>query len=182
MKKIITFLSCIILMTGCDMLDINNTPTKKVEEYLNKFQIQDEEVLKELDNVIDKKTKLDEENKKEYRELIKKQYKDMQYKIKEEIQDGDEATVTAEIIVKDFTKIINEAENYKKENIEEFYEEDIYNDNLYKKYLIEKLKEAKDKITYTLEFKVKNESGKWKLEPISEENEDKILGIYNYEQ
>ena len=76
MKKIITILS-IIIITGCNTFDISNTPTKKVEEYLNKFQINDEDVLKDLDNVINKKTTLDETNKKEYRELIKKQYKDM---------------------------------------------------------------------------------------------------------
>lgn len=177
MKKIITLLS-IIILTGCTTLDISNTPTKKVEEFLNKYQILDEEVLNELDEVIESKTKLNNENKEEYREIIKKQYKDLQYEIKEEKIDGDTAEVTAQIIVKDFTKIINDAENYKKENIKEFYEEEIYNDNLYKKYLIDKLKEAKDRVTYTLEFTLHKENTKWKLDPITEEIEDKILGIY----
>lgn len=176
MKKIITILS-IILLTGCS-LDISNTPTKKVEEFLNKYQILDEEILNELDDVIDKKTKLNNENKEEYREIIKKQYKDMQYTIKDETIDGNEATVTAQIIVRDFTKIINESENYKRENISEFYENETYNDNLYKKYLIEKLKNAKDRATYTLEFKAHKQNTKWVLDPITEEIEDKILGIY----
>jgi len=175
MKKILAVLS-IIILTGCT-LDISNTPTKKVEEYLNKFQILDEEVLNELDDVINEK-KLDNENKEEYREIIKKQYKDMQYTIKEESIDGDEATVTAQIIVKDFTKIINDAEIYKRENMNEFYENNTYNDNLYKKYLIDKLKDAKERVTYTLEFTLHKENTKWKLDPITEEIEDKILGIY----
>lgn len=177
MKKIITLLS-IILLTGCTTLDISNTPTKKVEEFLNKYQILDEEILNELDNVIEEKTKLNSENKEEYRNLIKKQYKDMQYTIKEETIDGDEAKVTAQIIVKDFTKIINDAENYKRENMKEFYENNTYNDNLYKKYLLDKLKDAKDRVTYTLEFTLKKENTKWRLDPITEEIEDKILGIY----
>lgn len=177
MKKIITLLS-IILLTGCTTLDISNTPTKKVEEFLNKYQILDEEILNELDNVIEKKTKLNSENKEEYRNLIKKQYKDMQYTIKEETIDGDEAKVTAQIIVKDFTKIINDAENYKRENMKEFYENNTYNDNLYKKYLLDKLKDAKDRVTYTLDFTLKKENTKWRLDPITEEIEDKILGIY----
>ena len=179
MKKILTILS-IIILTGCGALDISNTPTKKVEEFLNKYQILDEEILNELDNVIDSKTKLSTDNKEEYREIIKKQYKDMQYKIKDTKIDGDEATVTAEIIVKDFTKIINDAEVYKRQNIKEFYENEIYNDNLYKKYLIEKLKDAKERVTYTLEFKAHKQNKKWVLDPITEEIEDKILGIYNY--
>ena len=179
MKKIIMLLSMIILV-GCATLDISNTPTKKVEEFLDKYQILDEEVLNELDNVIDSKTKLNNENKEEYRKIIKKQYKDMQYTIKEETIDGDEAIVTAQIIVKDFTKIINDAENYKRENMKEFYENEIYNDNLYKKYLIDKLKDAKDRVTYTVEFKVHKQNRKWVLDPITEEIEDKILGIYRY--
>ena len=179
MKKIIMLLSMIILV-GCTTLDISNTPTKKVEEFLNKYQILDEEILNELDNVIDSKTKLNSENKEEYRELIKKQYKNMQYTIKEETIDGDEATVIAQIIVKDFAKIINEVEVYKRENMKEFYENEIYNDNLYKKYLLDKLKDAKDRVTYTLEFKVHKKNKKWTLDPITEEIEDKILGIYNY--
>ena len=177
MKKLITLLS-IILLTGCTTLDISNTPTKKVEEFLNKYQILDEEILNELDNVIEEKTKLNSENKEEYRELIKKQYKDMQYTIKEETIDGDEAKVTAQIIVKDLTKIINDAENYKRENMKEFYENNTYNDNLYKKYLLDKLKDTKDRVTYTLEFTLKKENTKWRLDPITEEIEDKILGIY----
>ena len=176
MKKIIAIIS-LSLLVGCQMLDINNTPTKKVEEYLNKFQINSEEVLKDLDKVLIR-LKTNEQNKEEYRELIKKQYKDMQYSIKEEYIDGNKATVTAEIIVKDFTKIINEAENYKKENITEFYEQDNYNDNLYKKYLLDKLKEAKDKITYTLQFNLHKKNTTWELDQINNEIEDKILGIY----
>ena len=170
----------IIILVGCTTLDISNTPTKKVEELLNKYQILDEEVLNQLDDVIDSKTNLNNENKEEYRKIIKKQYKDMQYTIKETTIDGDNATVTAQIIVKDFTKIINDAENYKRQNMNEFYENNIYNDNLYKKYLIDKLKDAKDRVTYTVEFKVHKQNRKWMLDPITEEIEDKILGIYKY--
>ena len=128
MKRLFVILS-VLFFTGCSMLDISNTPTKKVEEYLNKYQILDKEVLDQLDSVIDRKTKLNDENKKEYRELIKKQYKDLQYSIKEERIDGDEAVVSAEVIVTDFTKVINEAEVYKRGHIEEFYNEEIYNAN-----------------------------------------------------
>lgn len=179
MKRLFVILT-VLFFAGCSMLDISNTPTKKVEEYLNKYQILDKEVLDQLDSVIDRKTKLNDENKKEYRELIKKQYKDLQYSIKEERIDGDEAVVSAEVIVTDFTKVINEAEVYKRGHIEEFYNEEIYNDNLYKEYLLDKLKEAKDKVTYTIDFTVHKSDGKWKLDSINDTIEDKILGIYNY--
>ena len=66
MKKIIILLA-LIAVTGCSMLDVSNTPTKKVEEFLNKYQILDEEVLNQLDDVIESKTKLNNENKEELR-------------------------------------------------------------------------------------------------------------------
>lgn len=181
MKKIIVLLICVFFIFGCSMLDVSNTPTKKVEEYLNSFQILDKEVLDDLDDVIQRNIDLNDKNKAEYRELIKKQYKSMQYSIENEREDGDEAFVTASIIVLDFTKIISESELYKRGHISEFYVNGIYDDNLYKKYLLEKLKEAKDKVTYTIDFTVHKINGKWKLDPINSVIEDKILGIYNYE-
>lgn len=178
MKKII-LLTILLLVSGCGLLDISNTPTKKVEEYLNKYQILDESILNDLDNVIRRKDKLDN-NENEYREIIKRQYKELEYKIKDERIDGDEAIVTAEITVYDLTKVINDSEKYKTENITEFYENDKYNEDLYKKYLITKLKNTKEKITYTVDFKIHKENKKWMLNSISEIIEDKILGIYNY--
>ena len=52
--------------------------------------------------------------------------------------------------------------------------------NLYKKYLLDKLKGAKDKVTYTLEFSLHKKNNKWELDQINNDIEDKILGIYNY--
>ncbi|MBP3921028.1 MAG: hypothetical protein J6D28_05635 [Bacilli bacterium] len=178
MKKILIPLT-IILLTACSMLDISNTPTKKAEEFLNKYQILHEDVIKDLDNVL-KKEQFSINNQEEYRELIKKQYKDLQYEIKETKEDGNEATITAEIIVKDYTKTIKEAEIYKRTHIKEFYEEETYSDDKYKKYLIERLKEAKDKVTYQINLTAHKENGKWQLDKITEEVEDKILGIYDY--
>lgn len=178
MKKII-ILTILLLVSGCSMLDIGNTPTKKVEEYLNKYQILEESVLNNIDNVIRRKDKLDN-NEKDYREIIKRQYKDLQYEIKEEKIDGDEAIVTTEITVYDLTKIIKEAEQTKKDNIKEFYENEKYNEELYKKFLINKLKNTKERITYTVEFKIHKQENKWILNSLNEITEDKILGIYNY--
>lgn len=178
MKKIL-LIPIVIILTACSILDISNTPTKKAEEFLNKYQILHEDVIKDLEEVLDKNN-LSENNKQEYKEIIKKQYKNLQYEIKETKEDGDEATITAQIIVKDHTKIINEAENYKRKNIKEFYEEETYNDDKYKKYLIEKLKQAKDKVTYEIELTAHKKNGEWILDEISEETEDKILGIYKY--
>ena len=51
MKKLILFATMImVLATGCG--NMMNTPTKKVEEFLSKYQTMDKDVLEQLDDVI----------------------------------------------------------------------------------------------------------------------------------
>ena len=50
MKKILILIVSLFLLTGCDTL--MNTPTKRVENLLSKYQQQDSEVLTQLDNTL----------------------------------------------------------------------------------------------------------------------------------
>ena len=177
MKKVLYILISLFLLSGCS--NISNTPTKQVESFFNKYQTLDSDVLNDLDKVISKEMKLNENNRKEYREVMKKQYKNMTYKIKDETIDGDNAIVTVEITVLDFGKIIREAEDYKNNHIEEFKNEDgNYDENKYIDYLIPRLKEAKEKVRYTLDINLTKIDKKWKIDGIDSDTEDKILGIY----
>ena len=181
MKKI-TMLLCgffLLLLSGCD--DVNNTPTKQVESMFNKYQTLDEEVLDDLDRIISEEIVFDTTARDEYRKLIKEQYQNLVYKIKDEVIDGDTAKVRVEITVTDYSKIIAEAENYKNNNISEFTDENgKYQVSKYSNYVIKQLKNAKDKVKYTVEILLTKINDKWKLNDISEETEDKILGIYEY--
>ena len=66
----------------------------------------------------------------------------MTYEIKETKEDGNTATVTTEIEVTDFKSI---QDKYNLSN----YQEDEYN-----RLLLEDLKNAKEKITYTIDFQL----------------------------
>ena len=104
MKKIITILLMIFLFTGCEIgTDMSNTPTKRVEEYLDGYQALDDNILNDLDSLI---TDLDYtvEQKDSYRELMKNHYQNLKYEIKDETINGDKATVTAEIEVIDYSR------------------------------------------------------------------------------
>ena len=80
MKKLILFATMImVLATGCG--NMMNTPTKKVEEFLSKYQTMDKDVLEQLDDVIKDAGSLVEDQKNDYRELMKKQYQNLSYKI-----------------------------------------------------------------------------------------------------
>lgn len=51
MKKIILCLGIFLfVLTGCT--DMTNTPSKKVEEFLGKYQSMDKDVLNQLDKIV----------------------------------------------------------------------------------------------------------------------------------
>ena len=105
-KKIILLptiiIICISFLAGCDLA---NTPTSQVEEYLSKYQRLDKTIDINEFLLIDEED-LTENNKEEYQKLIKKQYRNLSYSIKEEEIDGNKAKVTAEITVLDYGREI----------------------------------------------------------------------------
>ena len=81
-KLLITFSLILILVTGCGTK--MGTPTAKVEEFLGKYQSMDSEVLTQLDSVIATDSAMSDNQKKEYKSLMEKQYQNLSYKIKSE--------------------------------------------------------------------------------------------------
>ena len=171
MKKFICFLTVLLLFTGCGMMD--NTPTKKVEALLNKYQTNDVEVLDDLDNVLFSDSMLTDDERNDYRDFMKKHYQDMVYKIKEETIDGDSATVIAEITVRDYSEAMNDANEYRLNHADEFDE-----DNTFASYRLGKLSDVKDTETYTITFHLTKSNNEWKVDPLSSDDEKKLNGLF----
>lgn len=183
MKKIFCLFAAFVFLTGCSCTNGNllNTPTKKVEMFLSNYQTLDDDVLTQLDEVIDRVDTFNDTQKDEYRDIMKKHYQDLTYEIKDEIIDGDTATVTTEIEVTDYSKIMTEADTYKSEHPEEFTNtEGTYDESLFIDYRLEKLKEAKDTVKYTIDFTLTKVDDEWKLDSLTQEQENKLHGLYNY--
>lgn len=179
MKRIILMFFVVIGLTGCSLTkDMDNTPTKKVEAFLNKYQTLDKDVLDDLDTLVNKEATFTDQQRKDYKDIIKSNYQKMTYVIKDEKVDGNEATVTAEIEVVDYTKIVSDSNQYLKNHPEEFLTDKKYNESLFIDYKISKLKEAKEKIKYTIEFTVTKADDEWMLDSITNEITDKINGSY----
>ena len=158
---------------------MDNTPTKKVEALLTKYQTLDDDVLEDLDKTLNKDTSLNDEMRTEYRNFMKKHYADLTYEIKDEIIDGNVATVRAEITVRDYSDIVTNAEAYRLDNEDEFVDEDgNYNDLLFTQYRLDKLKEAEGLVTYTMEFNLTKQNDEWVVEQLSYEDLSKINGLY----
>lgn len=178
MKKIFLILT-ILLLVGC--ADLSNTPTKRVENFLKDYQTLDEEVLNDLDDVINNDITMDMNQVETYRDIMKKHYQNLTYEIKDDTIDGDNATVTVEITVTDFRNVLNEAESYLNNNMSEFNDESgNYSISKYNDYRLEKLKDAKDKVKYTIYLNLTKVNDEWILNDIDPITYDKINGMYRY--
>lgn len=181
MKKIFISFALLLCLTGCDAgKKLDNTPIKKVETFLNKYQTLDDDVLDSLDMVVAEETLFNNEQRDKYRDIIKTNYQKMSYKIKEEEIDGDNAIVTAEIEVIDYSKIMSEAESYRLENPSEFMIDDEYDASKFVDYRLERLKEAKEKVKYTIDLTLTKVDEEWILDDLTKDVEAKINGVYSY--
>lgn len=212
---------------------MGNTPTKKVENFLDSYKNQDEAVINQLQDMVNSDSLMTDDEKTTYSDIMKKQYEDMTYEIKDERIDGDNATVTVEIEVYDYYKASKEAEDYYNNNQDEFKTEgalaetsdntvldDVKNaaenvvegageavedaadgakniiegnpndntdassgvldDAKYVEYRINKLKEAKDRVTYTIDFTLTKVNDVWTLNDIDDITRQKIHGLYEH--
>lgn len=180
MKKRVVLIIAILLflVVGCDSM--TNSPTKKVETFLNKYQTNDKEVVDQFDTNIIEKENLNDDQKERYKKVILDQYKNLKYEIKEEKVDGNKATVEAEIEVYDYKTVLNNSYIYLDEHKDEFYVDDVLDAVAFVNYKLDHLMDAKDRIKYSITFNLSRKDSKddWKLEELSEEDLQKIHGIY----
>lgn len=165
MKKImpIFIILTLIFITGCSL---GNTPTSKIDELMGKYQRLDTEIKDEIKEVV-ASNNIDESYQDRYIKALEKQYCNLTYEIKDEAIDGNTATVTTQIEVIDYKKALNTID---RDNLtdEEYYEQSLT-----------AIEEAKDKVTYTIEFTLtKDNAGNWQLDELSEVDKKKLQGTY----
>ena len=180
MKKILVFLVMILfIITGCN--DLMNTPVKKVENLLNNYQKKDDEVLKQLNDILLSDALLSVEQRDKYKELMERQYSNMTYKIKNEAMDGKTAVVEVEIEVYDYNRAITEAEDYLLSNPSEFQDEEgNVNSSKYNDYKLTKMEEINDRVSFTINFTLSKIDDEWIVDDLTEAERMKIHGLYAY--
>lgn len=166
MKKIFLIVILSIFLLGCD--NVMNTPSKKVETFLNRYQNLNTDVLEELDNMVSKDTEMNKKEKEEYKKLLEKQYQNLSYKIKNEEVDKQTAIVDVEIEVFDYNKAIINSRKYYLDN----------NNKSYIKYKLEEMKKVSDKKKYEITFYLTKIKGIWEIENLREEDILKLHGLF----
>ena len=100
----------------------------------------------------------------------------MNYEIKDETIDGDNATVTTEVTVRDYSAAVSSADAYRNDNLDQF---DGDNDAIsFSSYRLDELKKVTDTVTYTINFTLTRQDDKWVLDQLSNEDLNKINGLY----
>lgn len=177
MKKILLIVLSVFLLVGCD--DLTNTPIKRVERFFDKYQRLDDDLLNELSYTTESKM-LTNEQKNTYRNLMKKQYSDLVYEIKDEEKDGNIATVKVEIEVYDYSIANKKIEEYANENPKEFLNSDnTVNDEKYIDYKLNFMKDIDERVKYTISLTLTKKNKNWVMDEVSEENLQKIHGFYS---
>ena len=177
MKKILSLLLLLLLLTGCG----GNNARNAVDSYLKKYRNLSSEVLVDLENTITKENLTNEQQEK-YRDVLKKQYKDLTYEIVEEQYDDDASYVTVKVSVYDLYKAQSDASIYLANNPDEFNDNTgVYDNDKYTDYKLDRMKNITEKVDYTIVFTVTKESDKYIVEQPTDNDLQKIHGVYNYE-
>lgn len=168
MKKVILLLIFSFILLGCSM---NNTPSSKVEELMAKYQSLDADIENEIEGVLSD-LNLTLNQKKDFRKLLRNQYKNLSYNIKDEEVDGDSAIVSVEVEVIDYKDAITVVDD-------SYIGRDDYTVEEYNNDKIKELKKAKEKVTYNLDIELnKDSNGEWNVLSLSNLEKKKLQGMY----
>jgi len=180
-KKIIGILFVfMLLVVGCSV-DLLNTPRKQVETLFTKYQTLDASVVDDLDNITLDDSNLTTAQREKYKNIMKRHYQNLTYKIKDEVIDGDRATVTAEVEVYNYAPILTAANTYLTNNPELFRNENgEFDMTKFNDYRLERLEEVDETITYTIELDLVRVNEHWQLNSLNDITQDKINGVYVY--
>lgn len=178
MKKVyLVFITILLVLTGCK--NMSNTPTAKVENFMEKYQTMDSSVINQLDAIVENRLDLTDEQKSKYKSLMEKQYQNLSYTVKDEVINDNNANVVVEIETYDYRNALNKCEEYFNNNEKEFRKEDGTIDlKKYWDYKIEEMTKVNDRIKNEIVFVLSKNKSKWILNDISDTDREKIHGLY----
>ncbi len=174
MKKILSLILVSFLLFGCGQ---SMNARTAVNDFFAKYIYMDDTVIDQLNSYV-KTEGLNSKQEELYKEIIKKQYRNLEYEIlHEEYVDGG-AYVDVKISVYDLFKAQKEAIDYYSKHLDEFKD----SEDSFINYRLEKMNKQEDKYDYEIRLYVVSEDNGYRVKQLSNDDLEKIHGIYNYEE
>lgn len=200
MKKLIVALMVIVL-SACT-LGATETPKQKVSEFLDKYKNEHTDVIDQLKDTIESAFTNDD-YKSRYKTLMTNQYKNMKYKITDEVIEDDTAVVEVEVTVLNYGAAISNADTYLNDHRDEFKKEEKtttenktttdqttetdkitttdsdIDDDKFQDYKLSLMEKVTDTVKYKIEFTLtKDDKNEWKIDSLSDTDLEKLHGTY----
>lgn len=178
MRKILMIVFGCLCLVGCGCVE--EKASDAVKDYLNQYKNLSDTVMTDMAALVDSEN-LNDNQKKVYNEVLKKQYQDFTYKINSEEYNGDTAEVEVTVTVYDLYKAQSDASIYLSEHLDEFNDSNgVYDNEKYMDYKLAQMKNMTDTVEYTIDFNVTKKDDKWTIVQPTQDDLEKIHGIYNY--
>lgn len=174
MKKVLIFLFMCLIITGCTG---SNSPKKEVQKLYSNYNNLTSDLLIQLDNVMASED-LNEEQINKYKEVLKRQYKDLKYKINDEIINQDNAIVGTEIEVYNLRNVIDEVDKYINEKKDDFSTDGKLDNEKVWDYKLDKMLKVNERIKYNLDISLTKIDNNWQVDDLLESDRQKIHGLY----
>jgi len=180
MKKRFWLIGLILLVfvVGCSAMA--NTPTARVEELLRRYQNHSQSIIIELGDFLDS-LNLDPNDRQDYHDIYLRQYRDLEFEVKNEVIDGDNAIVTVQIKVYDYHRAEININNFIANNPDDFLDENgNFSSTKAFRHRIDELMRITDRIEYTIDFTLTRVNDEWVVDTLTTEMLEKIHGTFAY--
>lgn len=169
----------IVFISACSLK--NNKPEEVVKDYFDSYITLSSNAKKDIDTII-LNSNLSKNQRKVYKNILKRQYKSLKYNIISTSYNKDIAVIKVKINVYDLNAAETEAYEYLSLNLKEFYNETSEFDNdLYLNYKLNLMNSIKTRVDYDVELKLTKKDGSWVLNPPDDKTLEKIHGVYSNE-
>lgn len=172
MKKILIFFIMCLLISGCN----SDRPKKEVQKLFSNYNNLTSDLLIQLDSVMESEDLTDEQINK-YKDVLKRQYKDLKYKINDEVINQDNAIVSVEIEVYDLRSTLDNIDEYVIDNSDFYVDDKLDNEKVWD-YKLDNMLKVSDRIKYNLDITLTKIDNKWQIDDLLETDRQKIHGLY----
>lgn len=175
MKKFLIIIISLFCLIGCQ--SNNKYAAVTLETYLNKYKNLDKDVLESIDSDVANQD-LTDSQKDKYKDILKRQYQDMEYNILQENYNGNEALIKVELNVYNLGEVNRNVDLYMKENISYFLDEKWnFDNNKFIDYKLDAMLVQHNKVKYEIEFILHFDNGLWIVMQPSDDVLKKIHGL-----